>query len=68
MSTGIGYYMQNFRKIQKYVSKQKLYFVKENYEIFSTQVFAKEKQGQNSGEPHQGVVGSLEISSAVRPF
>ncbi len=50
------------------VSKQELYFVKENYEIFSTEVSAREKQGQNSGEPYQGVIGSLGISSAVRPF
>ncbi len=34
------------------VSKQELYFVKENFEIFSTEVYAREKQGQNSGEPH----------------
>ncbi len=33
-------------------NKQELYFVKENYEIFSTEVSAGEKQGQNSGEPH----------------
>ncbi len=26
-------------------SKQELYFVKENYEIFSTEVSAREKQG-----------------------
>ncbi len=48
--------------------KQELYFVKENYEMFSTEVSAREKQGQNSGGPHQGVIGSLGISSAVRPF
>ncbi len=35
--------------------KQELYFVKENYEIFSTEVSAREKQEQNSGGPHQGV-------------
>ncbi len=52
----------------KEVSKQELYFVKENYEIFSTEVSAREKQGQNSGGPHQGAIGSLGISSAVRPF
>ncbi len=50
------------------VSKQELYFVEGNYEIFSTEVSAREKQGQNSGGPHQGIFGSLEISSAVRPF
>ncbi len=50
------------------VSKQELYFVKENYEIFSTEVSAREKQGQNSGGPHQGVIGAFGISSAVRPF
>ncbi len=50
------------------VSKQELYFVKDNYEIFSTEVFAREKQGQDSGGPHQGVIGSLGSSSAVRPF
>ncbi len=52
----------------KEVSKQELYFVKGNYEIFSTEVSAKEKQGQNSGGPHQGVIGSLVISFAVWPF
>ncbi len=36
--------------------------------IFSTEVSAREKQGQSSGEPHQGVIGSLAISSIVRPF
>ncbi len=51
-----------------FVSKQELYFVKGNYEIFSTEVSAMEKQGQNSCGPHQGVIGSLGISSAVRPF
>ncbi len=50
------------------VSKQELYFVKENYEIFSTEVSAREKQGQNSDGPHQGVIGSLGISSVGRPF
>ncbi len=35
-----------------FLSKQELYFVKENYEIFSTEVSAKEKQGQNNGGPH----------------
>ncbi len=33
------------------LNKQELYFVKENYEIFSTEVSAMEKQGQNN-EPH----------------
>ncbi len=42
--------------------------MKGNYEIFSTEVSAREEQGQNSGGPHQGVIGSLVISSAVRPF
>ncbi len=51
-----------------YVNKQELYFVKGNYEFFSTEVSAREKHGQNSGGPHQGVIGSLGISSAVRPF
>ncbi len=51
-----------------FLSKQELYFVKENYEIFSTEVSAREKQGQKCGGPHQGVIGSLGISSAVRPF
>ncbi len=41
------------------LSKQELYVVKENYEIFSTRVPAREKQGQSSGGPHQGVIGSL---------
>ncbi len=50
------------------VSKQELYFVKENYKIFSTEVSAREKQGQNDGGPHQKVIGSLVISSAGRPF
>ncbi len=30
-----------------------------NYEIFSTEVSVREKQGQNSGGSHQGVIGSL---------
>ncbi len=51
-----------------FLSKQELYFVKDNYEIFSTEVFARENHGQNMGEPHQGVIGSLWISSIVRPF
>ncbi len=55
-------------KYVKQVSKQELYFVKENYEVFSTEVSAREKLGQNSGGPHQGVIGSLGISSTVRPF
>ncbi len=55
-------------RIIKKVSKQELYFVKENYEIFSTEISAREKQGQKSGGPHHGVIGSLGISSAVRPF
>ncbi len=50
------------------VSKQELYFVKQNYEIFSTEVSAREKQEQNKGGPHQGVIGSLVISSVGRPF
>ncbi len=50
------------------VSKQELYFLKDNYEIFSTEVSAREKQGQNSREPHQGVIGSLGMSSVGRPF
>ncbi len=50
------------------VHKQELYFVKDNYEIFGTEVSAREKQGQNDGEPHQGVIGSLVISSVGRPF
>ncbi len=50
------------------VSKQERYFVEENYELFSTEVSAREKQGQNNGGPHQGVIGSLGSSSAVRPF
>ncbi len=56
-----------FRYISQ-VSKQELYFVKENYKIFSAEVSAWEKQGQNSGGPHQGVTGSLRISSVGRPF
>ncbi len=50
------------------VSKQELYFVKENYEFFSPEVSAREKQGHNSGGPHQGLIGSLGISSTVRSF
>ncbi len=50
------------------VSKQELFFVKENYEIFSTEVSAREKQGQNGGGPHQGVIESLGISSVGWPF
>ncbi len=53
--------------ISKY-SKQELFFVKENYEIFSTEVSAREKQGQNNGGPHQGVIGSLAVSCVSRPF
>ncbi len=53
---------------QVFLSKHELYFVKENYEIFSTEVSAREKHGQNSGGPHQGVIGSLGISSVVQPF
>ncbi len=34
------------------VSKEELYFIKENYEIFSTEVSAREKQGQNNSGPH----------------
>ncbi len=49
-------------------SKQELYFVKENHEIFSTEVSAREKQEKNSGGPHRGVIGSLGISSTIRPF
>ncbi len=49
------------------LSKRELYFVK-NYEMFSTKVSAREKQGQNSGGPHHGVIGSLRILSAGRPF
>ncbi len=56
-----------FRYISK-VSKQELYFVKEHYEIFSAEVSAREKQGHNSGGPHQGVTGSLRISSVGWPF
>ncbi len=33
--------------------------MKESFDIFSTEVSAMEKQGQNSGGPHQGVIGSL---------
>ncbi len=51
-----------------FLSNQGLYFVKENYEIFSTEVSARERQGQISGGPHQDVIGSLGISSTVRPF
>ncbi len=46
-----------------YVSKQELYFVKEHYEIFSTEASAKEKQGQNNSGPHNGVIGSPSIFS-----
>ncbi len=42
--------------------EQELYFAKENCEIFSTEVSAREKQEQNKGGPHQGVIGSLVIS------
>ncbi len=50
------------------VSKQELYFAKENYEIFSTEVSAREKQEQNKDGPHQGFIGSLVVSSVGRPF
>ncbi len=53
---------------KKSKSKQELYFVKENYEILSTEASAREKQEQNSGGPHQGVIGFLGISSVGRPF
>ncbi len=43
-------------------------FVTENYEIFSTGVSAREKQGQDKGGPLQGVIRSLIISSVGRPF
>ncbi len=55
-------------QFNKYVSKQELYFVNENYEMFSTEVSAREKQGQNNGGPHEGVIGSLVVSSVGRPF
>ncbi len=48
-------------KVSK-VSKQELYFVKENYEIFSTEITARETIRQNSSEPHQGLIGSPVIS------
>ncbi len=56
------------KSLQKRGLVKKLYFVKQNYEIFSTEASAREKHGQNSCEPHQGVTGSLGISSVVRPF
>ncbi len=40
------------------VSKQELYFVKQNYEIFSTEISAREKLRQKNVGPHKGVIGS----------
>ncbi len=48
--------------------KQELYFVKENYDIFSKEISAREKYRQKNARPHQGVIGSLKISSAGWPF
>ncbi len=53
------FYLPRILTLSKQVSKQDLYFVNESYEIFGTEVSAREKQGQNSGGPHQGVIGSL---------
>ncbi len=47
---------------------QELYFVNENYDIFSKEVSAGEKQGQNSGGPNQGVIRSLGMSSVSQHF
>ncbi len=40
-------------KIDTFLIKQEIYFVKENYEMFSTEVSARGKQEQNSGGPHK---------------
>ncbi len=50
-----------------YVNKRYI-FVTENYEIFSTKVSAREKQGQDKGGPHQRVIRSFVISSVGQPF
>ncbi len=56
-------------KVSKQIKVNKsLYFVKENYKTLSTEVSAWEKQGQSSGGPHRGVIGSLGILSVVWPF
>ncbi len=47
---------------------QQLYFVKEIYEIFSTQISAKKNRRQNNAGSHQVVIVSLLISSVKRPF
>ncbi len=44
------------------LSKQELYFVKENYEIFSAEITARETLRQNTSGPHQGVIGAPVIS------
>ncbi len=49
----IGPHYNNFHgEIYYYFFKQELYLVKENYEIFSTEVSAREKQGQNNNGSH----------------
>ncbi len=49
-------------------SKQELYFVKENYEIFSTELSAREKQGQNNGGQIKELLGLLEFHPSVGHF
>ncbi len=39
-----------------------------NYEIFSSDISAREKQRQNNAEPQQGVIGSLVIPSVGGSF
>ncbi len=41
------------------VSKQELYFAKRNYEIFSTEISAREKLRQNNAGPHHVPCSSL---------
>ncbi len=48
--------------------KQELYFVKEKYEIFSTEITTRETLRQNNSGPHQGVTGSPVISSVGGHF
>ncbi len=47
--------------IRFFLSKQELYFVRENYEIFSTEVSAREKQGQTVVSHIKKLLGLLEF-------
>ncbi len=63
---GIAHHMDFFSR--KKVGKQELYSVKENFEIRSKEIFAREKWRQNNAGLHQGVIVSLVISCVGRPF